>query len=541
MIKLPGPLLSDISEGRFLPFIGAGFSLNANLPAIFRMPDWASLASILAKDAGTKEDQPPPVVAERYEQKFGRVQLIEAIRKALQLDKAKPGKSHLAFVDLPFDTIYTTNFDLLLEDAYLDRRRPFRSLVGELQMPFHGGQVTTNIIKMHGDLRHEEHLIVTKRDYEQFMEKYPVVATHLSAMLITRTPLFIGYDLSDHDFQQIRKIVRSRLGRFERMAYVIQFDRSNEEIEKALNDNIHIISLETTPEQSKDQALTLLFQQSLKELDIKTGTNFRTSRPDIFEEVAEEVVEKAVQSDNFAPLLASTSNLCFVMMPFRHELDQIYYTMIKPAVEQFGLTVIRADEIASVGAIMEQIRSAIQQSRICIADISDANPNVLYEVGIAHTMGKPTVLLSKDIAGLPFDITSQRIIKYGQDLSDLSRARRHLEEAIKRVLEEDRFEEAERLIAAGHYRAAIAIIGIIFEHALRTLIMKYAAGQPQKMGAGSMLNILEKLNVIDDKDRGRLSEVVISRNHAVHEITEPTASDAQFVLATVREFVEKYI
>ena len=165
----------------------------------------------LARDAETPKGEAPPVVAQRYEQKFGRVQLIEALREALHPDKARPGAAHRAFVQLPFDTIYTTNFDLLLEDAYTQATRPFRSLVGELQLPFHAGQTASSIVKMHGDLRHEEHIIITQKDYEHFMDRYPVVATHLSAMLITRTPLFIGYSLSDPDFENVRRVVRSRL------------------------------------------------------------------------------------------------------------------------------------------------------------------------------------------------------------------------------------------------------------------------------------------------------------------------------------------
>ena len=199
-MSIPFPLISDIAQGRCLPFVGAGFSKNALLPLNLTMPDWQELTTILARDANTPSGTAPTEVAQRYEQRFGRVQLIEAIREALHSERARPGKSHRAFVQLPFDTVYTTNFDLLLEDAYVEATRPFRSLVGELQLPFHAGQIASSIIKMHGDLRHEEHIVVTKNDYDTFMERYPVVATHLSAMLITRTPLFLGYSLSDPGF-----------------------------------------------------------------------------------------------------------------------------------------------------------------------------------------------------------------------------------------------------------------------------------------------------------------------------------------------------
>jgi hypothetical protein len=122
---VPYPLVSDIAQGRCLPFIGAGFSKNAVLPPGYVMPDWSELAAILAKDAETKPGLSPTVVAERYQQRFGRVQLIEAIREALHSDKARLGNAHRSFVQLPFDTVYTTNFDLLLEDSYSESR-PFQ-------------------------------------------------------------------------------------------------------------------------------------------------------------------------------------------------------------------------------------------------------------------------------------------------------------------------------------------------------------------------------------------------------------------------------
>jgi len=154
-MNIPFPLISDIAQGRCLPFIGAGFSKNAVLPPGHSMPDWTELTDILAKDAGTEPGASPQEVAEIYEQKFGRVQLIEAIRDALQSDRARPGKALFFFFYFAIYYIYTTNFDLLLEAAYSEDTRPFRSLVGELQLPFHAGQMASSIIKMHGDLQVE--------------------------------------------------------------------------------------------------------------------------------------------------------------------------------------------------------------------------------------------------------------------------------------------------------------------------------------------------------------------------------------------------
>jgi len=195
------------------------------------------------------------------------VQLIESIRNALKTDAIEPGKAHAAFIDLPFDTIYTTNFDLLLEEACERAKKPYRSLVGDLQIPFLGGVHTTNIVKMHGDLRHEEHMIVTQEDYDTFLDTYPVVSTHLSAMLITKTALFIGYSMSDLDFKHIREIVLSRLGRFQRTSYVVQFNTQESDVEKMRGDDLHVINLEVPAGTSIDDVLSDFFQEIREELD----------------------------------------------------------------------------------------------------------------------------------------------------------------------------------------------------------------------------------------------------------------------------------
>ncbi len=532
-MNIPFPLISDIAQGRCLPFIGAGFSKNAVLPPGHSMPDWAELTDILAKDAGTEPSASPQAVAERYEQKFGRVQLIEAIRDALQSDRARPGKAHRAFVKLPFDTIYTTNFDLLLEAAYSEDTRPFRSLVRELQLPFHAGQMASSIIKMHGDLRHEEHIVVTQNDYDGFMDRYPVVATHLSAMLITRTPFFIGYRLSDPDFDNIRKVVRSRLGAFERMAYVVQFNVEPLRIEEAFSDKIHIINLDSDPGSDRDEILESLFKNVQEQLDTKAGINLRSSRPDLFEDIETEVVQKAVQFPERSSVIETTSRLCFVMMPFDKKFDEVYRNFIEPVVKENGLSVLRADEMAGPGFIMEQIRSAIQQSRLCIADLTGNNPNVLYEIGYAQAVEKPLILVAQEASKLPFDVAEQRVILYG---TDFEKGQHLLRKSISVVLSKDRLDAATRLYEIGQHRGSIAAAAVVLEHKLRNMLGKYPPEKFSRMSLGQMLNTAKKRRRIKGLLGKNLSEVVRLRNRAVHEVEEPSQEDAQIVLNSVSEF-----
>jgi len=495
------------------------------------MPDWSELAAMLAKDAGTKAGTEPTAVAQRYEQRFGRVQLIEAVREALHPEKARPGKAHHAFVQLPFDTIYTTNFDLLLEDAYSEATRPYRSLVGELQLPFHAGQIASSIIKMHGDLRHEEHIILTRKDYDDFMQHYPVIATHLSAMLITRTPLFLGYSLSDPDFENIRKIVRSRLGVFERMAYVIQFDVSPEQVEKALDSKLHIISIDSSKAASRDEALAKLFEDVQSQLDAKASSALRTSRPDIFEEIKTEISAKPTSPQTQSSLIESTSHLCFVMMPFSAKFDEVYRLLISPAVTQSGLSVLRADEMSTSGFIVEQIRTAIQQSRLCIADITGANPNVMWEVGFASSGKKPLILIAESSSKLPFDIAHQRVLIYGNDLDT---ARFALEEMIFGALSQDQLRTATELFTLKQYRGAIAASAVVLEHTLRQLLSKEGIDNSARISMGQILHAVARKKLLKPSDIAQLREVMALRNRAVHEIDEPSREQAEFVITVIR-------
>ena len=397
----------------------------------------------------------------------------------------------------------------------------------------------SNIVKMHGDLRHEEHIIITQRDYDSFMERYPVVATHLSAMLITRTPLFIGYSLSDPDFENIRRVVRARLGAFERMAYVVQFDVSSDLVENALEQKLHIISLDGTASNSRDNVLSRFFGQIQTQLDTKAGIGLRNSRPDLFEDIATDLVQTAVASSTQSALIETTSRLCFVMMPFGGKRsDELYRLSIATAARDNGLTALRADECDDRwihhGANSECL---FQQSRICVADLTGSNPNVMFEVGYAQAIAKPLVMIVAEGAQLPFDIAHQRVVQYGEDpcspLATLSAG------AIALALSDERLSEASRLLELGEYRAAIATTAVVLEHKFRQMLSGHIPGEPARTGLGQLVKLARRRRLIDAEVEESLMAAVKVRNSAVHEVIQPTRRDAQRVLTAVRRALDK--
>ncbi len=109
-------------------------------------------------------------------------------------------------------------------------------------------------------------------------------------------------------------------------------------------------------------------------------------------------------------------NRCFMLMPFSEEFDYIY-GVIKKDLNDNGLICNRADEIAGSKPILNKILTEILKSRYIIADLTNYNPNVFYELGIAHSFkDAPNILLLKQKeAKIPFDLTHLTYIEYTPD------------------------------------------------------------------------------------------------------------------------------
>jgi guanylate kinase len=93
---------------------------------------------------------------------------------------------------------------------------------------------------------------------------------------------------------------------------------------------------------------------------------------------------------------------CFVLMPFREELRPVYEDHIAKVCKDLGISVSRADQIFSASPIMEDIREAVLTARYIVADLTDFNPNVFYELGICHALGKQVILITQN-PNVPFD------------------------------------------------------------------------------------------------------------------------------------------
>jgi len=103
---------------------------------------------------------------------------------------------------------------------------------------------------------------------------------------------------------------------------------------------------------------------------------------------------------------------CFYVGPFRSPFNEIYKDHILPAVTGKGLTISRGDEIFSTNAVIDDVWAGISTATLIVAELTGKNPNVLYEVGMAHTLGKPVLLISQNIEDIPFDLRHRRALIY---------------------------------------------------------------------------------------------------------------------------------
>jgi len=128
---------------------------------------------------------------------------------------------------------------------------------------------------------------------------------------------------------------------------------------------------------------------------------------------------------------------CFIVMPFSQEWSADVHRILATACEAAGVRPVRGDDLFSPTDILEDIWQSLNAADFVIADITGRNPNVLYELGIAHTLAKPVLILSKEAADIPIDLATRRVILYGQKADawreDLARM---IQEAIAKVVED---------------------------------------------------------------------------------------------------------
>jgi hypothetical protein len=122
----------------------------------------------------------------------------------------------------------------------------------------------------------------------------------------------------------------------------------------------------------------------------------RRQRPTVFQIPEHENIETALAS---------------AMMPFDARFNPVY-DAIRQAADNVGLRCRRADDIWENAAIIQDVVGLIDRSRVIVCDCTGRNPNVFYEAGIAHTLGRKVILISQSEYDIPFDLRHLRYVHY---------------------------------------------------------------------------------------------------------------------------------
>ena len=140
----------------------------------------------------------------------------------------------------------------------------------------------------------------------------------------------------------------------------------------------------------------------------------------------------------------SETKPCFVIAPIgepesdtRKRSDQVLKHIIRPAVESCGYEAVRADEIDRPGIITSQVIQRVVSDPLVIADLTERNPNVFYELAVRHALRKPLIQMIQKGERIPFDVAGTRTVQFDHhDLDSVETARKEIVEQIK-SLEQD--------------------------------------------------------------------------------------------------------
>ena len=108
--------------------------------------------------------------------------------------------------------------------------------------------------------------------------------------------------------------------------------------------------------------------------------------------------------------MKSAQPTAFVIMPFGEGFDEVYGLFVAETLRKAGNDVVQPDDVRTQQNILKDIITGLASADLIVAHLSDNNPNVYYELGVAHGLRQTTVLLTQNLDELPFDLRSYRVI-----------------------------------------------------------------------------------------------------------------------------------
>lgn len=220
-------------------FVGAGFSKNAQFqPDANVPPNWDELGDMFISKARKhkprKADRAYANVlrlAEEVENMFGREALISLIREAINDERLSPSDSHKQLLSLPWQDVYTTNYDTLLErSADFLKTHGNRSYYTIRNSQDMGTGSSPLLVKLHGDIHDPDpySIIITEEDYRTYAAKHQAMISSIQHTIMRNTLVLIGFSGNDPNFIQWLGWVKDALNDKQRKVYLLSLDKVSE-------------------------------------------------------------------------------------------------------------------------------------------------------------------------------------------------------------------------------------------------------------------------------------------------------------------------
>lgn len=195
----------SIINGRASLFIGSGLSRPAGYVG------WKDVLRECAEEIGlcVEKERDLIALAEYYVRSTKqRTKLTNTVKSFFADKKGNPTKNHFLLADLPITSVWTTNYDRLIERAYDKRNTPYSVLTDDKSYRNYDDSAKITIHKIHGDVLSADDVIITRGDYESFSKNHDIVLSELKGEMCSKSFLFLGYSFSDTDIQHILTQIR---------------------------------------------------------------------------------------------------------------------------------------------------------------------------------------------------------------------------------------------------------------------------------------------------------------------------------------------
>ncbi len=522
---IPKPLIKDFINNKVVPFVGAGFSKNADIPDGIVMSNWNELGRKVAAELPDYQFDGNAIdVFSYYEALYSRPKLVELLMRELHIGEIMPGETYESFCNLFNGTICTTNWDSLLEDCMTLMRKPFSTVVTEDRLSV-DPQQNCRILKLHGDFNHPNKMVITENDYDMYLNRNPLFSTYVSNLFISNTMLLIGYSLDDNDFRSIWKVINSRLGTMAQPAYALLVNPSQEMIYRFQRRSIRVINLPGTAKNYK-KILHGLFVELNEYITIERNKTAKSTNERINEQMA---------------IPAEDNRLCFVSCPMNRiaQLSDILY----PVLRSMGITPVRPDNMVGLGDnILDVTKTVIQKSRFAIVDITDNNSNSIFDLAFLQSKkNKDDTLVIADInSSIPSFASEYKMAFYSLDPTDEHRLQSFTEDVrtwiLKKAPSNDEhymknhpqgmFDNAQGLFNKKEYSACIVSAFSELEYLMRNR---------RKQEAKDYIPFRFSSELIRLMDSPSTKEYINLRNRIVHEGHRASKKEAQNVLGFINE------